>query len=189
MGQTRSISRKVLVQRLLTLAHVAGFALFLGGTLAILVLVLAGDSMEGGAHRAFALATTARIQAFVLQPGMMLALLSGVLLSATGPWGFVKYRWMMGKLLLTAILVVHTKFSFGPKTHKLLAMVQGAPSGQLPPEYGDLMGFYLKVLVIQALVLLTLTGLGILKPGGRTRHAQAPQAVPKETSTSLPASR
>lgn len=182
MGQTRSISRKVLVQRLLTLGHVAGFALFLGGTLAILVLVLTGEAMAGGAHRAFAIATSTRIQAFVLQPGMMLALVSGVLLSATGPWGFVKYRWMVGKLVLTGILVVHTKFSFGPKTHKLLAMAQGVPVGQIPPEYGDLMSFYLRVVVIQALVLLALAGLGILKPGGRTRYAQATQPVPKEPS-------
>jgi hypothetical protein len=183
------MSRKVLVQRLLTLGHVAGFALFLGGTLAILVLVLTGESMAGGAHRAFALASTARIQAFVLQPGMVLALLSGVLLSATGPWGFVKHRWMVGKLLLTGILVVHTKFSFGPKTHKLLAMLQGVPGGQIPPEYGDLMSFYLRVVVIQALVLLALAGLGILKPWGRTRYAQASQPVPKEASSSPAASR
>lgn len=155
--------------------------MLLGATLAILVLVLAGESTEGGAHRAFAYAVVQQILVFVLQPGMMTALLSGILMSATGPWGFVSTRWMVGKLALTAILMVHLQLSFRPKTQTLIDMAQQSTQGPLPAGHGDLLSFYLKVVVIQVLVLGVLAALGILKPGGRTRLGSARRSLPAET--------
>lgn len=168
-----SSSPKLLRQRLFTFGHLIGFALFLGGTLGVSLLAYGGEVLGGGQYREFALGMAVRLQYLLIMPGALFTLASGVLLSATGPWGFTKYRWMIAKLGLTAVLAVHSQLSFRPKTQQLWAMAQEAAGGSMPPEYGDLFAFFLKVAVIQVLVLLVLAGLGVFKPGGRTRRNEA----------------
>lgn len=162
------------LQRLFTFCHLIGFALFLGGTLGVTFLAVAGEYLSGGLHREFALSAAVKMQHLLLMPGAAMTLLSGVLLSATGPWGFVKHRWMIGKLVLTAILAVHSQHSFRPLTHRLMTLAQEAVAGRMPSDYGDLFGFFLRVGIIQVVVLLLIAGLGVFKPGGRARVSPSP---------------
>lgn len=158
--------------RLFTLGHVIGFAAFLGGTLGILMLVAAGE--VGGTHREFAIQVALRLRTGLLIPGMMTMLLSGILLSSLGPWGFVKYRWVAGKLALTAILILHNHHSFHPLLERLFSLaLQGAGPGA--PDYGEALGSFMRVGIIQALLLVVLASLSIFKPGGRLRAAPSAQ--------------
>lgn len=49
------------LQRLFTFCHLIGFALFLGGTLGVTFLAVAGEYLSGGLHREFALSAGGRM--------------------------------------------------------------------------------------------------------------------------------
>lgn len=170
-------------QRLFVLAHSFGYALFLGASLAVTLLVHAAAS-GGVEHLGFALGVASRLQHWVIMPGGALVLVSGVLLSTVGRWGFIKHRWMIAKLVGSVILFIHSQLSFRPLTDLLWRNVQIAgPIDALPPDFLDLYPHFLRVGAIQVVVALALAALGIVKPGGRTRLAK-PAA--REDGVSVP---
>lgn len=153
------------VLRLLKLGHLLGLALFLGATLGITLLVLAGAALADGTHFEFALQAAQRLRHGLLAPGMIVMLATGIMLSASGPWGFVKFRWMVAKLALTLLLVLHNHRGFGPTLDQLLALAQHG--GAMPPAPADVLSFLVRAAAIQAGLVILLAALSIFKPGGR----------------------
>ncbi|MBI1949536.1 MAG: hypothetical protein HYS27_27870 [Deltaproteobacteria bacterium] len=163
-------ARKALL-RVLVVSHLVGLALLFGGTAAVVVLIHAGEQVAMGAHRSFAFEVSARLQDIVLLPGSLALVASGLLLSLLGPWGLVKHRWMVAKLVGTAILAMHGQVQYRPMTHLLLEWVR---MDALPADWPDLVFHLQRLGVIQLVALVAVSAVGVVKPWGRTRFGLPP---------------
>lgn len=151
------------------LGHLTGFGLMLGGTAAVMLLGLAGEA-DQGVNRVVALTAAAQLQNWVVGPGFALALLSGGALALIGPFGLVRYRWMIAKLVVTAVLFMHSQVEYRPLTQVMLEVARTVSQGHaLPPTWADDFFHFTRVGVIQIAVAVLLAGLGVFKPGGQTR--------------------
>ncbi len=160
-------------RRLMLLTHLVGFGLLLGGSVATTLLGLAGEAADG-AHRVFALGLAAQLQDVVLRPGFWLAAVSGLALGLGMPDGLVRYRWMVAKQVVTAILFFHSQVEYRPLTHQLLQVAETASHGTgLPATWAQEHFHLTRVGVIQITVALVLAALGIFKPGGKMRWRRA----------------
>lgn len=156
------------IQRTLVLGHTTSFGFFLGASLAVTLLGFFGETMDGGVNRVFAFSIADRLQEWVILPAGFVILLSGSVISATSSWGFFKYRWMIAKLLGSAILTVHAAISFAPLTEQLLASARiTSQLGQVSADHLDVYAHFIRVGVIQVVVAFVLAALGIIKPGKR----------------------
>lgn len=155
------------------LVHLAGLALFFGGTAAVILVVHGGEGLEAGAHRAFAFQLAWQLQLAVLLPGALALAVSGVVLSLTGPWGFVRHWWMLAKLVGIGILTMHSQFEYRPLTG---LMLEAARAGSLPGDWAHQLFHFQRVGVIQLTVLVLLSAVSLFKPGGRTRWGRAKAA-------------
>jgi len=166
------------VRGLLVLGHVLGLASFLGGTAAVVLIVFVSERTDGGAHRAFGFELAYALQRFLLLPGGLAIVVSGVLLSLVGPFGFIKHRWMVAKLVGTVVLTFHSQIQYRPLTGRMLQALHDA-AGAVPEGWADQLFHHQRLGVIQIAVLVVLSGLSILKPFGRTRFGRkAPRRAP-----------
>lgn len=155
------------LQRSLVLTHLAGLALLFGGTAAVVLTGFAAD--RSSATRAFAFELALQLQHYVLLPGFTVLVLSGVLLSATGPWGFFRHWWMVGKLVGTFVLTMHGQFEYRPLTGRMLELAkEAAISGALPADWADQFFHFQRVGFIQLGALVLVSALGVFKPLGKT---------------------
>lgn len=151
------------------LGHVAGFGMLLGGTAAVNLLVCAGEA-NNRVHCVEVLTAAAQVQDWLVRPGFAAALLTGAMLVWVGPFGLVRYRWMIAKLVLTAILFMHSQVEYRPLTHALRDVAAGVTGGSaLPATWSEDIFHLTRVGVIQIAVALFLAGLGVFKPWGQTR--------------------
>ncbi len=156
-------------RKLALFGHIIGFGLVLGGTLAAVLLGLSAEAANG-ANRTFSFESVALLLNWAVRPGFVMTFLSGALLSFAGPFGFVRWRWMIAKLLAVAIVFIHCKFEYRPLTEHLLDVArQVAQGAALPADWGQQLFHYTRVGVIQLAVVLIIGALGVFKPGGRTR--------------------
>ena len=159
-----SRTRRTLL-RALVITHLVGLASLFGGTAAVFVLTHAGERLAGGAHRAFAFEVGGMVQNLVLLPGSLALVLSGVLLSLLGPWGFVKHWWMIAKLVGTVILAFHGQVQYRPVTFRML---EWARADALPADWPDLLFHFQRVGIIQLVALVLVCTVGVFKPLGKT---------------------
>ena len=156
-------------RKLALFGHIAGFGLVLGGTLAVVLLGLSTEAANG-VNRIFSFESNALLLNWAVRPGFVMTFLSGALLSFAGPFGFVRWRWMVAKLLAVAIVFIHCKFEYRPLTEHLLDVARQAAQGTaLPADWNHQLFHYTRVGVIQLAVALAIAALGVFKPGGRTR--------------------
>lgn len=156
-------------RKLALFGHLAGFGLVLGGTLAVVLMGLAAEA-SNEANRIFIFESNALLLNWVVRPGFVMTFFSGALLSFAGPFGFVRWRWMVAKLLAVAIVFIHCKFEYRPLTEHLLDVArQTAHGAALPADWSQQLFHYTRVGVIQLAVALVIAALGVFKPGGRTR--------------------
>jgi len=85
----------------------------------------------------------------VLVPLVVVTVVTGVILASGTPWGFTRYRWMVAKLYLVAILL-----GFGGELFALRSQVLWA-----------------RIFILTLLIIIAAISTG--KPGGRTRQAGA----------------
>jgi hypothetical protein len=172
------------LRRLTLVAHVACSVGWLGAVAAYLVLALVGLRGDAGAAVYPAMGV---LGWYVIVPGSLAALLTGLVQSLGTAWGLFRYRWVVTKLLLTigatTFLIIRAQAFFGAAFH-----VEGAP-----PAVGN--GFLRAQLVVHAvgglLVLLAATTLSVYKPWGRTAYGQrkqgegrgAPQLAPSPVTS------
>ncbi|WP_436757684.1 hypothetical protein [Streptosporangium sp. V21-05] len=107
------------------------------------------------------------------------ALLTGVLLCLGTPWGFVRYRWVLIKLVTTLAAVIASLFALRPHIETAATAVSKALPAELPSL--DLGGVD-RVLVVAPSVALALyalnTVLSVFKPFGRTAYGRRRSARP-----------
>ncbi|WP_440104823.1 hypothetical protein [Streptosporangium sp. H16] len=115
----------------------------------------------------------------LIVPVSLGALLTGVLLCLSTPWGFVRYHWVLTKLVTT--LVAATASVLALRSH--IETAATAVSKALPGELLSLdLGGVDRVLVIAPSVALTLyvlnVVLSVFKPFGRTAYGRRRSARP-----------
>ena len=102
-------------QRILKIIHLCLASLWLGGAVALSLMVAAlGPGQSGGELLGYDLARKF-VDDFVIIPGAMGCLLSGLLISLFTPWGFFKHRWVAVKWILTVFGIIFGTFYLGPR--------------------------------------------------------------------------
>lgn len=113
------------------------------------------------------------------------AVASGAVLSLTSKWGFVRYRWMVAKLVLTAGVVV----TGAQVTTRLLASAETAVTSAGVGATGTAVAPLVIASAVHLAMLVAATVISYVKPGGRTRTRRAmgrPRLTPPPRSASRP---
>jgi hypothetical protein len=102
-------------QRVLKIIHLFLASLWLGGAVALnLMITYLGPGESGGELLAYDLARIF-MDDFIIIPGALGCLLSGLLISLFTPWGFFKHRWVAVKWILTVAGILFGTFYLGPR--------------------------------------------------------------------------
>lgn len=113
-------------------------------------------------------------------PSVFLAIVTGVTVSLGTPWGLVKHRWVLVKLIIALSLPVLATFE-GPWIDDLAARTEN-PAAE-PGGTGILL---VCAMALFLLLLWTATILSVFKPGGQTRwgrRAQRRSGIPESAAT------
>lgn len=143
-------------------AHLLFVCLWLGGALGVMVIQNGGGAGEALSGRDLA---ARLVDDFVVIPGAMGSLLTGLLYSLFTPWGFFKHRWVAVKWFITLYGVLFGTFFLGPWLNSL-APVSAKLGGGALGDYAymrarDLNSFWGGV---QICTLLFALAISVLKP-------------------------
>jgi len=97
-------------------AHLLFVCLWVGGALGVMVIQNGGGAGEALAGRDLA---ARLVDDFVVIPGAMGSLLTGLLYSLFTPWGFFRHRWVTVKWFITLYGVLFGTFFLGPWLNSL----------------------------------------------------------------------
>ena len=104
-------------QRILKITHLLLAGLWLGGALALnLMISVLGPGQSGGELLGYDLARKF-VDDFIIIPGALGCLLSGLLISLFTPWGFFRHRWVAIKWFLTVAGIIFGTFYLGPRVN------------------------------------------------------------------------
>lgn len=101
----------------------------------------------------------------VVIPSMMLALVSGIVLSLGTPWGLVRHRWVLAKLVIALVIPVIATVQSGWIDE--LRVRTATPAG-VPGTLGVTLA---ACMAVYGTLLWAAVVLSIFKPGGKTRWA------------------
>ncbi|WP_314176090.1 DUF2269 domain-containing protein [Streptomyces winkii] len=150
-------------RRALLVAHVTVSVGWLGISLCLLTLAIAGasdpDALAVPAYTAMKLFAD-----WLLLPVALLSLGTGLVLSLGTSWGLARYRWVWVKFWLTLVATALTVFAFKPGADEAAALVaagEPVPSTDLlfPPA-------------VSLSLYVFLTAVSVLKPWGLTRRGR-----------------
>jgi hypothetical protein len=162
-SKRRSLSPRT--RKLVLSAHIVVSVGLLGISTALLVLgsVAAATSdpeTARAAYRSMGIFTRG-----VVQPGAIVAIVTGVILSLGTKWGLVKYYWIVAKLALTVAAILCGIFVIGPSVQHGIAMTSGnAPTGAW--ERGTRSLVLVAASSANVLMLGAATVISVYKPGG-----------------------
>ncbi|MDO3703325.1 hypothetical protein Q3W71_16765 [Micromonospora sp. C28SCA-DRY-2] len=151
---------------------------WLGISLAMLTLSVVGVTADSHAvrHGAYLLMDTFNLALAI--PSVFLAIITGVVVSLGTPWGLIKHRWVVAKLIIALSLPVLATFE-GPWIDELVA--RSADPAARPGGTGILL---VGAMALFLALLWTATILSVFKPGGRTRwgRRESPRGRPAATA-------
>jgi hypothetical protein len=143
-------------------------AVWLGASIAMPTLAIAARVSQPAAHARSAYRAMHLLAGVLLIPLSLSVLLIGVLVAATSPWGLLRYRWVLVKLIATCAAVLlslpaMTRIAYQDATQHALAAARDAGNRLIIASS------------VSVALYLSLTAISILKPWGRTargrRHA------------------
>jgi len=114
-------------QRILKIIHLVMAGAWLGGALALNLMIGAlGPAQSGAELLGYDLARQF-VDDYVIVPGALGCLFSGLLISLFTPWGFFKRPWVAVKWVLTVACILFGTFYLGPRCNgqPLLALDLG----------------------------------------------------------------
>lgn len=135
---------------------------WIGGGLAILILLKLAGSPSGNEEALVYQRSIKAIDDFLITPSAGLATVTGLLLCCGKPWGFRGHRWITEKCFITTLLLIFGALWLAPGLQSL------APPDSWQVEFGAayhrtwLWGA--TAATLQTLILLLLVGLSIMKP-------------------------
>ena len=154
------------MRKLVLTVHVLVSVGWLGAVVAFLVLAIVGAKSPSTdvARSVYPAMNTIGLAAIV--PASLLALASGIVQSLETPWGLLRHRWVLTKLVLTVLATIALLL------HQFIAIAEAARRAAAGVPVGSL-GVQLVVdAAIAAVVLVLTTVLSIYKPWGLTRYGQ-----------------
>ncbi|MEV5767862.1 hypothetical protein AB0L34_25275 [Micromonospora sp. NPDC052213] len=136
---------------------------WLGVSLGMLALSVVGVTTDRHEvrHGAYVLMDTFNVVLAI--PSVFLAIITGAVVSLGTPWGLIKHRWVLAKLIIALSLPVLATFE-GPWIDELAARTKD--SAAEPGRTGILL---VGAMALFLALLWTATILSVFKPGGRTR--------------------
>ncbi|MEU7750503.1 hypothetical protein AB0B57_01715 [Micromonospora sp. NPDC049101] len=136
---------------------------WLGISMGMLLLAVTGATADSHELQHGAYLMLSRFDIFLAIPSAFLAIVTGVVVSLGTPWGLLRHRWVLAKLVIALALPFLAGFE-GPWIEELEA--RSAP-GLI--ETGTTGMLLIGAMGLFATLLWTATILSVFKPGGRTR--------------------
>lgn len=158
-------------RRVLKIFHLACAGLWIGGAAGLSLMVAAlGPAQSGAELLGYDLARKF-VDDFVIIPGAVGCLFSGLLISLLTPWGFFRHPWVAVKWILTVACILYGTFVLGP-------MINGQPgiSGALgltalaDPIYLANRGNSLLGGALQLLAIFFMLVISVIKPWKKARR-------------------
>ncbi|GAB2912099.1 DUF2269 domain-containing protein [Streptomyces mayteni] len=158
------------VRRALLVAHVVVSVGWLGLTLCLLVLGIAGATTDSAATAEAAYRAMKIFGDWLIAPLALTTFGSGLVLSLGTPWGLARYRWVYAKFWLTLGAGLASLFLFRAGIDNAAAEVAAGraasdPSALVAPP------------VVSLSLYLFMTAISVLKPWGPTRRGRAALAA------------
>ncbi|MDT0320135.1 DUF2269 domain-containing protein [Streptomyces millisiae] len=158
------------VRRALLVGHVVVSVGWLGLTLCLLVLGIAGATTDSAATAEAAYRAMKIFGDWLIAPLALTTFASGLVLSLGTPWGLARYWWVYVKFWLTLGAGLASLFLFRAGIDDAAAEVAAGhpvsdPASLVAPPVVSL-GLY-----------LFMTAISVLKPWGRTRRGRAARAA------------
>ncbi len=142
--------------------HIAVSVGWLGLDGALVALEVTGLGTGNPGERAGIAAAMSAIVVWVLVPVVFSALVSGLVLALSTPWGLVRYWWVLIKCGIAGALTATGLVLLLPRLDQIIAGVAE------PVGMGMLIGRS-----IALALLLAATGLSVMKPWGKTPHGRS----------------
>ncbi|MEV4510905.1 PDR/VanB family oxidoreductase [Dactylosporangium sp. NPDC049525] len=143
--------------------HVGISVGWLGVSLAMLALSIVGMTTDRPDVRQGAYVLMNTFDVALAIPSVFMALITGAVVSLGTPWGLVKHRWVLAKLIIALSLPLLAVLE-GPWIEDLVTRTED-PAAE-PGETGILL---IGAMALFFTLLWTATILSVFKPGGRTR--------------------
>lgn len=156
------------VRAALLTVHIATSVGWLGLNGALVALEVTCLRTGDPTEQAGMAAAMAVIATWVVIPVVFCALVSGLVLALSTPWGLVRHWWVLAKCGIAAALTAAGLVLMLPRLHQIVAG-DGEPVG-------------MQTLVgrsVALVLLLAATGLSVVKPWGKTPHGRA-VSVPRQ---------
>ncbi|MGH3788086.1 MAG: hypothetical protein ACRDRG_16410 [Pseudonocardiaceae bacterium] len=138
-----------------------GWLGLLGALVALEVICLVTVDPAG---RAWIDTAMAAVAVWVLTPVVFSAVVSGLVLALSTPWGLVRHWWVLAKCAIASTLTAAGVVLMLPVPHQIIV--------------GDGQPTHMQTLIVRsvALILLLLaTGISVVKPWGKTPHGRRTQ--------------
>ncbi len=160
-------------QKILKIFHLVTAGLWIDGAVSLNLMLAALSPGPGGPEPlGFDLARKF-IDDFIIIPGAMGCLISGLLISWLTPWGFFRHRWVAVKWILTVGCIFFGTFYLGPRVNGQPLISSALGSAALTdPVYlanrsANIAGGFLQLLLI-----LFMTAISVLKPWKKASKPQ-----------------
>jgi hypothetical protein len=154
--------------RVLVTLHVSLSVGWLGASMVMLTLAIAARVSQPATHARSAYWAMRLLAHVLLIPLSLSVLLIGVLVAATSPWGVLRYRWVVVKLIATCVAVLlsllalpaMTQIAYQDATQHALAAARDAGTRLIIASS------------VSVALYLSLTAISVLKPWGRTARGR-----------------
>lgn len=157
-------------------AHIAFAALWTGAVLSMFLISLRSTASDNG-DALYALISVINIlDDYIVIPAAIGSVMTATVLCWGTNYGFTKFYWVITKWLLTTGLVVFGTFWLFPWGNgaEQIASMEGLQAMTNPTYAFEARGVLIGTLV-QAICLLTIIGISVLKPWGRRALGKRPQ--------------
>ncbi|MDR3175894.1 MAG: DUF2269 family protein [Desulfovibrio sp.] len=155
-------------QKMLKILHLIMAGLWIGGAIGLLLMVFALDGAQSGGELHGYDRARQFVDDWLVIPGAMGCLATGLLLSWLTPWGFFRHRWVAVKWLLTVACIIFGTFALGPTTNDqpILSAMYGL-GALIDPEYASNRLCNLTGGTVQVAAIVFMVVISTLKPWKR----------------------
>ena len=109
------------------------------------------------------------VDTYILMPSAVGCLLSGLLYCQLSKWGYVKYYWIIGKLIANLGFLFAGFFWFVPLIHRMVNSSWTMDRyRETDPAFTSTMHLHMAMIAAQALLVFVVILISVFKPWGRT---------------------
>jgi hypothetical protein len=98
----------------LKISHLLLVSIWVGGQISFMMLQLSKETLTTPEHMHAVIAALKLVDDWVIIPGALGCLLTGLFYGLFTPWGFFRHRWVLVKWVCTVALILFGTFFLGP---------------------------------------------------------------------------